>query len=275
MKLKKKLSILSLCAVICQYTAHADTMTLTLSIEGGSNITVEESSINKDVDYSNLPVYVVKYFNDTEETIYTGPLSGYDNGQWIHTDFGELHMSIIMDYNDMDTLYVIYPDTENAISYASVISDLIITPEILISGVDVGTEGLRVIAGAEFSGTFSAQNTSDISQDVSIVLALYSEDNRLVNVKSSKATVGANSTSDIPLNYTFQDDESYAKLMFWNNFTELTPIEPAISFNNDSGVNIYYYDPNNRLVRIDKNNGKSMIFTYDNNGNLLSKQEVE
>lgn len=33
----------------------------------------------------------------------------------------------------------------------------------------------------------------------------------------------------------------------------------------------YYYDSDNRMIQIDKSNGKSLIFTYDNMGNLLTK----
>jgi len=36
-------------------------------------------------------------------------------------------------------------------------------------------------------------------------------------------------------------------------------------------VNAYYYDVNNRLIQVDKKNGKSIYYTYDNMGNLLSK----
>jgi len=36
----------------------------------------------------------------------------------------------------------------------------------------------------------------------------------------------------------------------------------------------YYYDESNRLITVDYGQGESIIFDYDNNGNMISKRSI-
>ena len=89
-------------------------------------------------------------------------------------------------------------------------------------------------------------------------------------------TIDAGQTEYVEILYQFDaENETTGKLMIWNTLSNFIPVRASIDFSQTSGINAYYYDADNRLLQIDKIDGKSVIFTYDNMGNLLSRTTRE
>lgn len=149
---------------------------------------------------------------------------------------------------------------------------LTITSSIRINGVNVEERGTRIIDKGNLECIFSVYNSSAMSDSVIAILATYTLDGKLYNVETVNATVDAEQTEDVEILYQFDTkNESTGKLMIWNTSSNLIPVRASIDFSQTSGVNAYYYNADNRLLQIDKIDGKSVIFTYDNMGNLLSR----
>ena len=105
-----------------------------------------------------------------------------------------------------------------------------------------------------------------------LIPATYTETGRLYNVRTFEADVAADDSENIEIIYQFDAENEYTgKLMLWNTLSGMIPVRTSIDFSQTSGVNAYYYNADNRLLQIDKMNGTSLLFTYDNMGNLLSR----
>ena len=79
-----------------------------VTVENGeTTVTVDETFSN--VDNSNLMVDVIKNIQGKSETIYSGILSGYDNGAWVHMDFSDVQYAVIFDWEQPDDgeIYII------------------------------------------------------------------------------------------------------------------------------------------------------------------------
>ena len=61
-----------------------------IDIDEEQGVTVEESTLEGDIDNSELEVQVIKKSGDDETIIYTGPLGEYEDGMWSFTDFSEI-----------------------------------------------------------------------------------------------------------------------------------------------------------------------------------------
>ena len=147
---------------------------------------------------------------------------------------------------------------------------IMFTSQIKINDVNTGEAGLRVVDKAQLQCLFSVTNSTNAEKDITLLLATYDDDKRMVNVKKSDVKVPSNLSGNISLIYQFDaQTEKRAKLMLWHS--GIMPVRASIDFDGNSGVNAYYYNANNRLVQIDKRNGVSVSYTYDNMGNLLSK----
>lgn len=173
---------------------------------------------------------------------------------------------------------VAYAEETNSYSYNEagnlmpISSDLAISSQIKINGVTVNEQGMRIIDNANMSCNFTISNSSADSDGVIAILATYTAEGRLHNVETFEIDVEAGKTRSIEIIYQFDtENEHTGKLMIWNTFTNLIPIRTSIDFSQTSGINAYYYNSDNRLLQIDKASGKSLFFTYDNMGNLLSR----
>ena len=151
--------------------------------------------------------------------------------------------------------------------------NLLITSQITLNNVNVGEENVRISDGTVLNGRFTVENPLQVSQSVSIILSTYTADGKLNQLVTKETTVNANSSEILNIDYQFEAScESYGKIMFWNSAQCMIPLRATIDFNQKNGVNAYYYNSDNRLIQIDKSNGKTLVFTYDNMGNLLSKE---
>ena len=258
------------------------------TVENG-NTSVEETDIRGSADYSDLEVTVVKKLGEESSVIYTGLLGNFENGIWSNVDFSDINILFVINW-ETDEAFCIYPavmpssdlngnsqsNPMNAVNHkGNLLSDdsgLGIASQIKINGVSVGEDGVRIIDNANMSCTFSIANSGDTANKVSAILATYTETGRLYNVRAFEADVAADDSKNIEIIYQFDAENEYTgKLMLWNTLSGMIPVRTSIDFSQTSGINAYYYNSDNRLLQIDKANGTSLSFTYDNMGNLLTK----
>ena len=141
-----------------------------------------------------------------------------------------------------------------------------ITSDIQLCGINVGENGLRIID----DGTLMCSVSTSEGEEAWCILATYTQDNLLYNVKTVPVYGNAQ------LTYCFDaENESYAKLLFWSSCEGGIPLRAHIDFNQTSGINAYYYDAQGRMIKIDKADGTSIVYTYDKSGNMLTKTKEE
>ncbi len=162
---------------------------------------------------------------------------------------------------------------ENLMTVSSALS---VTSNIKLNGISVGENGMRIIDNANMSCTLGVSNSSTKDDSITAILATYTSEGRLHNLKTFKIDVAAGQTNSMEIVYQFDAETEFSgKLMIWDTLTNLMPIRASIDFTQISGINAYYYNADNRLLQIDKANGVTLTFTYDNMGNLLSKTARE
>lgn len=260
----------------------------TIDLETGESNVVEDS-LTGNTDYSSLMVNVTKTSSGVTTKIYTGTLGEYEDGIWSNVDFSDIQGLLLFDWETEDTIWiepVVTNSTTTALleevdtttqtsqtpSLMSVSTDLAVTSNIKLNGITVGENGMRIIDNANMSCTLGVSNSSAKDDSITAILATYTSEGRLHNIKTFKIDVPAGQTNSMEVVYQFDADTEYSgKLMIWNTLTNLMPIRASIDFTQTSGINAYYYNADNRLLQIDKANGVTLTFTYDNMGNLLSK----
>lgn len=285
----KKVVLLFLVFSIISVTAYAGGTNRDTHSSIG-NAKLKEESLTEIINYSSVFVNVTKTTPDGNTTqIYSGPLSGYDGGRWTFLDFSNIQGVLVFDWESDDSMWIVPVSqvastpspslSDNTVStlnetnnLMSVSSDLEISSQIKINGVTVNEQGMRIIDNANMNCSFVISNSAAKSDGVIAILATYTEEGRIHSIKTFEVDVAAGQTENIQIIYQFDADKEYTgKLMIWNKYTKLMPIRASIDFSQTSGINAYYYNSDNRLLQIDKTNGKSVIFTYDNMGNLLSR----
>ena len=277
-----------MCPAVCANETKSYSYKATIDFETGESTVVEESLTGK-VDYSSLVVNVTKTSAGITSKVYTGTLGNYENGIWSNVDFSDIQGLLLFDWETEDAIWIepVATSTSEPVSaeksqlstkadatpnLMSISSDLAVTSNIKLNGVSVGENGMRIIDNANMSCTLGVSNSSTKDDSITAILATYTSEGRLHNLKTFKIDVAAGQTNSMEIVYQFDAATEYSgKLMIWNTLTNLMPIRASIDFTQTSGINAYYYNADNRLLQIDKANGKSLIFTYDNMGNLLSK----
>ena len=249
------------------------------------SITEAQERINADVDNSNLQVEVTTQIGDEKTTIFTGKLKDYDNGAWVNIDFSDIGFAIIFEWGETlsapvyitplrtaENQAAALPARRNSAGIINTADGLSLSSQIKINGVNVGEKGLRIINNAQMDCLFGLENSTANDRTISVILATYTSDGRLYTVKRVQLPTPAGQNGNARLIYHFDTENEYsARLMFWDSLAGMFPIKTAVNFDDESGINAYYYDTDNRLIQVDKANGKSVFYTYDNMGNLLSK----
>lgn len=252
---------------------------MSLDLKTGET-TVIEKDITSEKDFSNLLVTVTEITPDgIASNIYTGPLSGYDNGYWTNVDFSDKKPFLIYDWQTKSTFWIIPSEESNTTSTLSLEGDLAsespeltIASQIRINGVNVGENGLRIVDNANVSCSFSVSNNLNTDRKITVLLATYTDTGALHNVSALDIEIDAQATKNTELTYQFDAEKEHTgKLFFWDSLLTLIPVRTAIDFSQESGVNAYYYNADNRLLQVDKVNGTSILYTYDNMGNLLTR----
>lgn len=259
---------------------------------------LDEVSVGKivpnELDNSNLLVEVTLTTSSGESSvIYTGVLSGYDEEMLEYVDFSDVDAVILFDWDSSDMICIkpIAKLNEESISDSisttqkdsatvlntsrnsmSISDDWSIASQIKINGVNVGENGLRIVDNANLSCTFNLTNESNTSKSFASLLVTYDESGRMQNVKTAEVVVAAGETENIQILYQFEAEKEYVgKLMMWDSLAGMIPLRTTINFTQTSGVNAYYYNTDNRLLQVDKIDGTSLMYTYDNMGNLLTR----
>lgn len=281
MNIKKKVIAAALIFSVLPNVALAYDATYKITTDG-TNVSVTEDTLTGTTDFGGINVDVYKITNDEKEVIYNGLLRDYDNGAWSNLDFDGIDFLVIFNWDNDDVIYVVPNDnTENTTNTASIqntqnllqtTSSLSLASQIKINGVNVGENGIRIIDNANLACDFTVSNNSNKPQTLSVILATYTNEKALYQVKSTDITVEGGKTGNAKIAYKFNAEKEYSgKLMFWNSVDGMMPIRTSIDFSQNSGVNAYYYNSDNRLLQIDKANNTSIYFTYDKMGNLLRK----
>ena len=249
------------------------------------SITEAQERINADVDNSNLQVEATTQIGDEKTTIFTGKLKDYDNGAWVNIDFSGIGFAIIFEWSETlsapvyitplrtaENQAAALPARRNSAGIINTADGLSLSSQIKINGVNVGEKGLRIINNAQMDCLFGLENSTANDRTISVILATYTSDGRLYTVKRVQLPTPAGQNGNARLIYHFDTENEYsARLMFWDSLAGMFPIKTAVNFDCESGINAYYYDTDNRLIQVDKANGKSVFYAYDNMGNLLSK----
>ena len=111
MKFVKKLVAYAAALLMLTVTAFAEETTYPTfkATIDGDNISVIETDLASDTDNSNLNVKVIKVTGDSETIIYEGLLGNYENGLWSFTDFSEIDILVIFEWDSMqnEAIYII------------------------------------------------------------------------------------------------------------------------------------------------------------------------
>ena len=279
--MKKKIILATLILSILPNVAFAYDATYKITTDG-ENVSVTEDTLSGTTDYSNMNVKVYESLSDEKELIYEGALKGYDNGAWSNVDFSDIDFLVVFNWESEDVIYIIPNEdaknfTNNSKKQTTTYllqnpSSLSFASQIKINGVNVGENGIRIIDNANLACDFTVSNNSNKPQTLSVILATYTNEKALYQVKSTDITVEGGKTGNAKIAYKFNAEKEYSgKLMFWNSVDGMMPLRTSIDFSQNSGVNAYYYNSDNRLLQIDKANNTSIYFTYDKMGNLLRK----
>ncbi len=291
--LRKTISVV-LSVFMLTATVFAENNTTTKTFKAttdGNDISITETDLYGDIDNSNLSVKVIEQIGEQSTTVYTGLLSGYDNGAWNNVDFSDINFLVLLEWESDVVIYIIPINEQNTINSINAASEendngtqensentlsvtetVSITSQIKINGVNVGETGLRIIDNANMQCDFSISNTSETAKSTAVILATYSSTGALVNVETFSTEIDENDTENISFVYQFNGEtEHSARLMFWNSLSGMMPIRAKVDFSQTSGINAYYYNQDNQLLQIDKANGTSIFYTYDNMGSLLTK----
>lgn len=253
------------------------------------DVNVEEIELTGPKDFSNLHVRVLMPSEDGAAIeIFTGLLKDYDGGKWVNIDFSGIDIMTLLNWDTGEVRYI-YPQSTNSTTALSteavndnisdntsqamtISNDLSIVSQIKINGVNVGENGVRIIDDANMLCTFNVSNSALTSKTAKIFLATYTETGKLHTVRSFDVEVESDTTENVEVVYQFDAaNEHTGKIFFWDSSATIMPLRASIDFSQDSGINAYYYNADNRLLQIDKMNGTSLIFTYDNMGNLLTR----
>ena len=243
----------------------------------------QPAGLTSDISYENIYVQVTQSLEGELSVIYTGLLGDYDNGKWNYINFGEIDHLTIVDFATMETeaifIVPIPEPEENTMMYSSAYNlntvDFSIDTQIELNGVQTAENGLRIINNADINCTFSVANNSSQLKSVTGILSTYTKSGTLYQVKTVETQIESGETEDIEIDYIFDsDNEHTARLMLWDTVSGMVPLKTNVEFSKNSGATAYYYDANNRLLKLDKTNGVSIEYTYDNNGNMLSKTVV-
>lgn len=280
MNIKKKVIAAALIFSVLPNVALAYDATYRITTDG-TNVSVTEDTLTGTTDFGGINVDVYKITNNEKEVIYNGLLRDYDNGAWSNLDFDGIDFWVIFNWDNDDVIYVVPNNTENTTNTASIqntqnllqtTSSLSLASQIKINGVNVGENGMRIIDNANLSCNFTLANNGETTQKLSVMLATYTDTRALYNVKMTEISVESGKTGNAQIAYKFNADKEHSgKLMFWDSLSGMMPIRTSIDFTQNSGVNAYYYNSDNRLLQIDKANNTSIYFTYDKMGNLLRK----
>ena len=102
-QMRKKLNLfLVCCCLLLGNTAYADNLSM--------------GTISQTSNANNLNVRVVEYVDGEEVVVYIGPVSQYNNGLCASVDFQINNFAVVLEWDDPDAVYYVFPIAENSTS---------------------------------------------------------------------------------------------------------------------------------------------------------------
>lgn len=268
-KLKK---IIILTSIICSISAisyaKAAELTYKMTVNNG-NISVKEDSLISNKDYSDMLVNVVKETNGKKSTIYSGKLSGYENGAYSQIDFSEINFMVIFEWDSMENeaIYIIpvttqavknstldeihleNASTENTVSVNNAVSLATIKTNMSLMYNDQYCENI-LMPGQTLKVPVSIANSGTSTFEVIPYIAKYDLSGRLLDVQEcDQINALPNQTTLQTLSIDFDNDTAYtAKIFLWQKNT-MMPIAKSVHLtvqNQD-----YYADTFEQASKID------------------------
>lgn len=242
---KRTIALLIMFLMLSTITFAEEIKTVAYKETMDDDVTVVENKLISNVDSSDLLVKVTKVTDDKVSVIYEGVLGEYDNGIWAHTDFSDIDILVIFDWESMENeaIYIV-PVKEKTDNTSSVAPETTKANNLNTTN-DENTEQVSTISATrliEYDVTYSIISNGNLSMDidynvyngnsendsVSLIAALY-ENGRLSDIQTQNLSVDAlDSNSDSILLPLPNNRENYSvKLMVWDGMGTLRPIGNA------------------------------------------------
>lgn len=210
------------------------------TVSGNNVTTMEEVELKSKIDNSNLLVKVIKVTGKKETIIYEGVLGKYDNGIWAFTDFSDIDIFVIVDWESIEdeAIYIVPIKMQNDEK------SLITTESTDINELNTKEQisQIRTTELIEYDVTYSIVSDSSLSMEidynvyngssendtVSLIAALY-ENGRLSDIEIQSLNVNASesNTDSIVLPIPNNREDYSVKLMVWEGLNTLRPIGKA------------------------------------------------
>ena len=114
MKIMKRIMPVITALTIFSAYVYAEDFKSSDEIVNDNMISAEENVLTDASNDMDLTVNVIKQNGNTQNIIYTGPLSGYNNGILMNADFSKSQAFIILDWDNPNEMYYILPqESEN------------------------------------------------------------------------------------------------------------------------------------------------------------------
>ena len=91
----------------------------------------------------------------------------------------------------------------------TVSSALAVTSNIKLNGITVGENGMRIIDNANMSCTLGVSNSSAKDDSITAILATYTNEGRLYNIRTFKIAVAAGQTNSMEIVYQFDAETEF------------------------------------------------------------------
>ncbi len=218
-----------------------------IDIDEEQRVKVEETTLDGEIDNSDLEVRVIKKSGENETIIYTGPLGEYEDGVWSFTDFSEIQFLVLFDWEgpEDEAVYIIPIDKvennlENIISADETVSLMgTATTSSLDDSFDFdaifwnsnGYDEYIVENKNTLGVDLRIRNNSNSSEIIQPYFALY-ENGKLIEAKmlsSQTVNVGNEVFYTESINVNGNDTEKYTSKVFnWAN-GNLKPLSNSVS----------------------------------------------
>ena len=253
MKFVKKLVAYAAALLMLTVTAFAEETTYPTfkATIDGDNISVIETDLASDTDNSNLNVKVIKVAGDSETIIYEGLLGNYENGLWSFTDFSEIDILVIFEWDSMENeaIYII-PQREASSDAApaniknTYVTDNTIEETVGTESTETDTTTINSTELIEYDITYSIVSDNTLNMDIeynvyngnaenksiSLIAALY-YNGVLCDLKTQPLYISsqANVSESIVLPLPDNNENYSVKLMVWDGLGTIRPIGNAKS----------------------------------------------
>lgn len=235
----------------------------------GDNISVIETDLASDTDNSNLNVKVIKVTGDSETIIYEGLLGNYENGLWSFTDFSEIDILVIFEWDSMENEAIYIIPRREASSDAALenikntyVTDNTIEETVGKESTETDTTTINSTELIEYDITYSIVSDNTLNMDIeynvyngnaenksiSLIAALY-YNGVLCDLKTQPLYISsqANVSESIVLPLPDNNENYSVKLMVWDGLGTIRPIGNAKSvadLDNYSRVKYLYITSN-------------------------------